>query len=85
MYCISFTQKETGSSPNYPLTRCWILSKFRAAGHPAPEGYGHWLVDSLLEETLELFGAMFFLAALVAFYNSVIRTSKVPAHHPGPV
>jgi hypothetical protein len=50
-----------------------------------PERYGHWLVDSLLEETLELFGAMFFLAAAIAFYRSVIRTDKAFDHRPGPV
>jgi hypothetical protein len=32
-----------------------------------PAGMGHWLIDALLEETVELIGATFFLAAAISY------------------
>lgn len=46
-----------------------------------PEQYGHWLIDSLYEETVELFGVMFFLAAAVTFLNAAVRSHRPQAHH----
>ncbi len=36
-----------------------------------PSHYGHWLMDALFEESLELLGAMFLLAAAVSFWKSI--------------
>ncbi len=56
----------------YGVVGEWILLRFdMTVSDPGDTaGHGHWLVDALFEESLELMGAMFLLAAAVSFLGS---------------